>query len=274
MSDLRIITRADQTELRIERLDGTPVLTHRIPTDARPTIHPITGPDGVGIMTEDGPAHHPWQHGLYTGFNVVNGVGFWRNEPKDGSFAPKLTSPPRVENGVAHWSLTNLWRHPDGTLMITETQDWSLRADEGTYVIDLKWGLKAEIDIKIGEFMAGGLFLRMPYLPESGAEALNSNGQRDGDAEKQRARWTAVAMPIDGRSDWAGMAIMDHPTNPAHPTTWRVDGEFGISPSRVIAGSWDIPKGTTEAYTFRVHVFCGAINADTVETVWQDFISE
>ncbi len=155
--------------------------------------------------------------------------------------------------------------------MIQETQAWALSATPLSYTIDIDWRLKAEIDIEIGQFMAGGLFLRMPYTPEGGAAALNSEGQQNDDAEKQRARWTAVAMPLDGRSDWAGMAIMDHPSNPMHPTTWRVDGEFGISPSRVIAGSWKIPKGSTDGYRFRVYVFCGPIDAKAIEASWREF---
>lgn len=269
MSGLTIAT--GEHEVRIARADGSPILTHRLPADARPTFHPIIAPDGKGVMTEDKPAHHIWQQGLYTGFNLVNGIGFWRNEPQDGSFAPRLEGTPRIANGGARWALSNPWRHPDGSPMIHETQAWSLDVGEDHYVLELDWGLRAEIDIEIGQFMAGGLFLRMPWTPEKGAKALNSEGQADKDAEKQRARWLAVSMPLEGRSDEAGMAILDHPSNPAHPTTWRMDNEFGISPSRVIAGSWKIPKGTTDRYRFRIYVFCGPINSAAIDGQWQEF---
>ena len=269
MSGLNIATTAE--ELRITRDSGAPVLTHRLPAAARPTFHPIVAPDGKGVMTEDKPPHHPWQQGLYTGFNLVNGIGFWRNEAKDGSFAPRLISTPRIEGGAAVWALRNPWTHPDGTLMLTEEQHWSLVADEKSFTLDLDWRLAAAIDIEIGQFMAGGLFLRMPWRPETGAHALNSEGQHDLTAEKQRARWVAVAMPLVGREDAAGMAILDHPSNPFHPTTWRVDNEYGISPSRVIAGSWQISKGTVDRYRFRIRVFCGDIVGESVEQAWQAF---
>jgi hypothetical protein len=38
-----------------------------------PYIHPLVAPDDIGILTEDEPDHHPWQHGLYTGLNDVPG---------------------------------------------------------------------------------------------------------------------------------------------------------------------------------------------------------
>lgn len=269
MSGLEIT--AGNKEVKVSRAGGAPVLTHRLPAAARPTFHPIVAPDGKGVMTEDKPPHHVWQQGLYTGFNLVNGIGFWRNEAKDGSFAPRLEGKPAIVDGVAKWQISNPWRHPDGSPMVHETQAWSLRADEASYTLELDWGLRAEIDIEIGQFMAGGLFLRMPYTPEKGARALNSAGQTNADAEKQRANWLAVAMPLEGRGDWAGMAIMDHPSNPAHPTTWRMDNEYGISPSRVIAGSWKIPKGTTDRYRYRIHVFCGDIDANKLDGEWQEF---
>ena len=271
MDNITIATLDNGTSLKVTRRNGSDVLTHRIPAAARPNIPPIMAPDGKGVLTEDKPAHHPWQQGLYTGFNLVNGVGFWRNEPKDGSFEPRLEGAPAVDGNRADWALRNLWRHPDGTPMLTERQQWSLRVDDTSYTLDLDWDLKAEIDIEIGQFMAGGLFLRMPYAPERGADALNSEGLENGAAEKQRARWVAVSMPIEGRSDWAGMAIMDHPGNPAHPTTWRVDNEYGISPSRVIAGSWTIPKGTMESYRHRILVFCGKPVKQDLESAWQEF---
>jgi hypothetical protein len=273
MSSLQFTQTPDGQTLRIDRSDGRPVLTHHFSATARPHMHPIVAPDGVGVLTQDKPAHHPWQQGLYTGFNLVNGIGFWRNETKDGTFAPRLERTPEAAGEKLKWSLVNPWSHPDGSLMLTERQGWTLGVTHESYTLDLDWRLGAEIDIEIGQFMAGGLFLRMPYDPALGAVAVNSEGQESAAAEKQRARWVAVAMPIEGREDWAGMAIMDHPSNPAHPTTWRVDNEFGISPSRVIAGSWKIARGTVDSYRYRVFAFTGRPDNEHIEAAWRDFTS-
>lgn len=254
--------------------DGRHLLTQNLPAGRRAFIHPISAPDGYGILTEDLPGHHPWQRGLYAGFNLVNGIGFWREQPGDGSFNARLIDGPTSIGDTASWTVQSDWSHPaDGSLMLTETQAWRFTPGETSYVIDLDWSLKAAIDIEIGQFMAGGLFLRMPYAPNRGARAVNSDGLENQDAETRRARWVAVEMPLIGRPDSAGIAIMDHPDNPAHPTTWRVDGEFGISPSRVIAGPWQIPQQNTERYRYRLFVFCGSLVKDDVEASWDSFIS-
>lgn len=268
---LRTRVIANNQELRVERESGSPLLTHRIAAGRRPAIHPIIAPDGVGVLTEDAPSHHPWQHGLYTGFNLVNGIGYWKESDQDGTFHPALSAEPVVSDNTVHWSLETAWRAPDLTHLISERQDWTLVDHGATFDLEIGWELQAEVDIEIGQYMAGGLFLRMPYTKERGGIATNSEGRSNGDAEKQRARWVAVSMPIAGRVDWAGMAIMDHPTNPAHPVTWRVDNELGISPSRCIAESWTIPAGETDRYRFRIHVFCGGIGAEELDARWHAF---
>ncbi len=268
---LRATVESDGQIVNISRGDGTPLLTHRVPRDRRPTFHPIMAPDGVGVLTEDGPAHHPWQHGLYTGFNLVNGFGFWRDEPGDGSFRPALTSPPEAEVSALRWTIETAWIAPDGTKLIHERQSWALTDERETFDLDLQWELHAEQEIEIGQFMAGGLFLRMPYTPERGGEAVNSDGLVNSAAEKQRSRWVSLSMPIEGREDWAGMAIMEHPSNPAFPSTWRVDNELGISPSRCIAGSWTIPAGGADRYRHRIHVFAGRTNSARIEERWSSF---
>lgn len=260
--------------VHIERTDGSPLLTHRIGSDQRPFIHPIMAPGGTGLLTEDAPDHHPWQHGLYTGFNLVNDTNFWKDQAGEGTFASSLSDPPTTNDQSARWGIAADWLDRDGSKLIAERQHWTLVDRGNGFEIDLVWELHANRDVEIGQYMAGGLFLRMPYAPERGAVAINSEGQRNGDAEKQKARWAAVTMPIVGRADWAGMAIMDHPSNPAHPVTWRIDTEYGVSPSRCIAHSWTIPRGATDRYHFKLYVFDGQINVDAIEARWRAFADQ
>lgn len=261
----------DSQVLQIRRRCGSQVLVHRMHAGQRPYIHPIIAPDGNGVLTEDAPSHHPWQHGLYTGFNRVNDIGFWKDIPGDGTFDAVLARSPVIDGHSVRWELDNAWKAPDGITLISERQEWTLIDEGATYDLDLSWTLHAEVDVEIGQYLAGGLFLRMPYRAEIGGEAINSEGQRNATAETRRARWAAVAMPVEGRREWAGMAIMDHPANPAHPVTWRIDNELGVSPSRCIAETWSIPAGTVDRYRFRVHVFCAAADPAALDARWREF---
>jgi len=265
-----------ERQIEIYRTGGEePILVQHAEADKRPFIHPIVAPDGVGVLTENEPPHHLWQHGLYVGLNDVNGVGFWeegiRGNETDGTFHPKALSEAKVDGNRASWTVVSEWRSPSGEAMLQETQAWRFVDLEERYELDVDWTLEGRMDLTFGEYGYGGLFLRMPYRKDVGGEGVNSEGQGREEAEGQRAQWVAVAMPIEGRSDWAGMAMMDHPGNPEHPVPWRVDGQLGIAPSRCIAGAWTLGRGEAVTYRHRVLVYCGKVQADTVEASWKAF---
>lgn len=272
--------------LRMESLPGSlriyrddrhePLLVQHAESHKRPYVHPIAAPDGKGVLTEDAPSHHPWQHGLYVGLNAVNGIGFWSeglggNQDRDGSFHPLPIEHARVADNQASWTVQAEWRDPSGSPMLREEQAWSFKDLGDRYEMDLNWRLSAEIDLTFGQSPYGGLFLRMPFRNEAGGEVYNSEGLRNAEADGRRARWVAVSMPIEGREGPAGIAIMDHVANPEHPVPWRVDGQLGICPSCCIAGEWKLAQGRSRSFKFRLLVFCGQIKASVVERSWKSF---
>lgn len=254
-----------------------PILVQQVEANRRPYIHPILAPDGIGVLTEDAPAHHPWQHGLYIGLNEVNGIGFWTEGHRparahvDGTFHPSLVGEAEVKGNCATWCVRTAYRHPQGHALFQETQKWELK-DLGTrYELHLEWQLQAELDLNFGEHAYGGLFLRMPFRHDSGGTAVNSSGQRNEEGEGQRARWVAVQMPIAGRTNEAGMAIMDHPANLEHPVPWRVDHELGICPSCCIAGPWQLLRGDTRSFQYGILVFTGDLQESAINLTWDTF---
>src|SRR5215212_6004321 len=82
---------AAQPRLKIERAEQRLSVRARVPGNEqwldlatfvmdpqlRPYLHPVRDPSGRVVLTEDRPADHPWQHGIFTGFHKVNGLDFW-----------------------------------------------------------------------------------------------------------------------------------------------------------------------------------------------------
>jgi hypothetical protein len=165
------------------------------------------------------------------------------------------------------------WLHPSGSKLLLENQRWTVTDTGADYTLDLDWTLEAQTDLRFGQYSYGGLFLRMPYRRERGGTAVNSEGDVNQAAEGQRARWVVVQMPIEGREDDAGIAMMDHPDNPEHPVPWRVDGDLGIAPSRCIAGEWKLDQGEAVRFRHRLYLFCGSMKKEDVEASWKSFIS-
>ncbi|MDA1190277.1 MAG: PmoA family protein [Candidatus Poribacteria bacterium] len=273
-TSLREQHQPDQLEIYRDGAD-TPFVTQMAQRRHRPYIHPLVAPDGNGVLTENQPGHHLWQHGLYVGLNDVNGVGFWTeghtNDPKDGSFDPSALNLPVVNANRAAWDVTTKWLSPTKSLMLTEMQHWRLTDSGDFYTLDLDWLLTAATDLTFGKYGYGGLFLRMPWRKETGGRALTSEGLGLPEAEGQRARWVGVSMPIAGRDTPAGIAFLDHPDNPEHPVPWRVDGQLGISPSRCIAGAWELKQNEHSRNRYRVVVFNGDSDADFLNDQWNAF---
>ena len=95
----------------------------------------------------------------------------------------------------------------------------------------------------------------MPWHVGDRAEAVNSNGQRDKDAEAQHAKWVDLGIQVEGRNDLAHIVIFDSPDNSGSPVIWRVDDQFGFGPDRSWR-EWKMEKGQTgdsSISTYRIY---------------------
>lgn len=269
------ITKTDDNCLLISAGDR-PILTQVARKNFRPYIHPISDPAGTkAIYTEDAPAHHKWQHGLYVGMHGVNGHSFWNN---DDWFHPRPIKLFHAEGNGAGWVVETEWQGPKGGLQLVETQRWVLVVQADEYVLDLTWEAKAEQDVTFSKQDYGGLFLRMPWKPgmdKKAAYAENDDGVRNSAAEGKEANWVAVTMPLDGRvhrPDSNGtIVLMDHPFNPGRPVPWRVDGQLGVSASRQRAGEWHLKKGETAVERHRIFVTPGKPDRARIAEVYEEF---
>jgi hypothetical protein len=250
-----------------------PVLTQMAGPTIRPYIHPIVAPDGKGVLTQFSPEHHRHQTGLYWGLKLVNGRDYFMNWQED--YWRKISARLLTENGErVQWQtvyeLLDEARNP----VLTETQRWSMQDYGETYVLDLEWTGEAQQDLTIGKFYVGGLFLRMPWQEGIAGEVINAAGQRNAEAEAQRAIWTDIGLQVEGREDLAHIAIFDHPDNDAFPTPWRVDNELGIGPSRQILGERRLARGAREVFRYRLVVYTGELNRTELNRLWKAYICE
>jgi hypothetical protein len=246
------------------------LLTHHVKADIRPYIHPIIAPDGNGTLTEFSPDHHKHQTGLYWGLKKVNGRDYFMNWKED--YWRKVSAEVIQEHGsTVQWRLTYDLLDENGDAILRETQNWSISEVSGRFLIDLEWKGDAKTDVTIEKFYVGGLFLRMPWHKEIGGTVINSEGQRNVEAELQRARWNDVGVPIEGRNDEGHIAILEHPLNAGFPNAWRVDNELGVGPSRQISGDWNISQGKSEVIRYRLVVYTGKFNEGTIARLWKEY---
>jgi len=156
---------------------------------------------------------------------------------------------------------------------MTETQDWSMQEPGGKYVLDLEWRSEARTEVTLGKSYVGGLFVRMPWHEGVRAEAVNAIGQRNHEAEAQRAIWTDMGIQIEGRDDLAHIVIFDHPDNHGSPAAWRVDSQFGFGPD-LASTDLRIGKGKSEAARYRLIAYTGDLDNAEMTRAWKEFVKE
>ncbi len=251
-----------------------PILTQVARADFRPYLHPIVAPDGNGILTEFSPGHHKHQTGLYWGFTRVNGRDYFHH-PEASHWkrvsATVLTAEAATVGDSVQWQTVYDLLGEDGTAVLRQSQIWTMRDGGDRYLIDLEWTGEALVDVTIGKYDYGGLFLRMPWKPGSIGRVFNSARQIDLRAEGQRAVWTDVGMQLDGRDDMAHVAIFDHPQNAGFPQPWRVDSQFGVGPVRARLGDWKINQGQKETIRHRFVVFTGELDDVALTDQWSAY---
>jgi hypothetical protein len=156
---------------------------------------------------------------------------------------------------------------------LTETQNWAIEETCGKYILDLEWRGEAKTDLTLGKMYVGGLFVRIPWRPEDRAEAVNSAGRRNGDAEQQHANWTDVGIQTPGRSNLAHIAVFDFPGNAGFPTPWRVDQQFGFGPNTE-GTEWKLAKGMDKVFQYRLIAYCGDLDVAAMTREWKQFAKE
>ena len=254
--------------------DDTAYVVQNTKADFRPYIHPIVAPDGKGVLTQYSPGHHKHQTGLYWGFTRVNGRDYFHHP--EGTYWEKVSAKVLKAKGEkVQWQTVYHLLDSAGRAVMQETQQWSVADTGKEFLMDLDWSGKALVDINIGKYNYGGLFLRMPYKKnKTKAEAMNANRLRNNKAEGKNAVWMNVSMEIEGRDDWGSIAIFDHNKNPNFPAVWRVDKQFGVGPAASRKGAIQIKKGETLSYKHRIVVYTGRLNDIHLTEHWKQWTGQ
>lgn len=246
------------------------LVTQHARPDFRPYLHPIIAPDGKGELTEYSPGHHKHQTGLYWGFTRVNGRDYFHHP--EGTYWKRIGVNLIDSAGTkVKWQTQYHLLNEEGEPVLAETQIWTMEEIEQRYILNLEWRGEAKVDVTIGEYDYGGLFLRMPWKEGINGEVINAARQRNEKAEGQRAMWVDVGMQVEGREDLAHIAIFDHPDNKDFPLPWRVDGQLGVGPVRARLGDWTIPKGTIEVIRHQLQVYTGKLNNLELTGHWSEY---
>jgi putative heme-binding domain-containing protein len=243
-------------------------------TNSRPYLHPLRDASGRVVLTEDRPADHPWQHGIFTGFHRVNGFNYWKEDEGKQRFV-RLLDLREASDRVTWRALVELVA-PNGNVVLEEEDTITIHSPESAdaYVIDFDLLLRAkERDVNFGKFFVGGLSVRMSWDKANPRQThLNSNGLRGKECEQQRAAWCNVERPFGNET--FGIAVFDHPANPNHPSSWRADEQGLINPNVSALGDWLIPAEQERVFRYRIVVYRGSATREQLAARFAIFVDD
>jgi len=278
-------------ELSLDR-GGALLCRHHFATDHRkPFLHPVHTASGIPLTCFE-PWDHVWHRGLWFSWKFLNGVNYWE-ETEDGKQdgQTELVGPETVNRQPdrATIAIRLQYRPPTGEIVLEETREITIqvpRAD-GTYAMDWRLTFTAtREDVTLDRTPItpqtpwggyGGLSWRAARSLGN-FRLLDSEGRRDKDVQHQRARWLDLSGQADGgRNLAAGIAMIDHPSNPRHPSAWKTfaDPGFGyINPAFLL--NEPFPLRTRQALTlrYRVLIHDGWPDDDAIEKAYDAFARE
>ncbi len=295
-------------DVEIKKLDDRAVVTidgelfteYVFAGHAKPILYPIIGPHKIP-MTRNYPmkenvdneaSDHPHHKSLWFTHDKVNGVQFWMEYPgKNSTKKPGKIIQKEMSISGNRITTINEWTAPDGKVVCTDQRDVSFGGDEKSRYIDFKIQLRASNgDVVFGDTKEGTMAIRTHPLLRLQADekrgnhtakgqAVNSEGVEGKAMWGQRAKWVDYWAPIDGHT--VGVAIMDHPTNPRHPTWWhaRYYGLVAANPFGIHdfekkpagAGDMTIPAGQSVTFQYRFLFHSGNVKEADIEGEYARF---
>lgn len=280
-------------------LDGSPFTEYHFRGVSRPFLYPLLD-SGGRHMTRRWPQEesageehdHPHHRSFWYSHGDVNGADLWSEGEKAGRTVHQSFL--RKESGreVGVLATRNEWRGKDGNLLGHDERTYRFYRPKGAErVIDFEVTIHASAgeltlgDTKEGTFairVAESMRVKGPGNKAGAGHLVNAQGLMDGAVWGKRSEWADYSGPVNGTV--SGIAILDSPSNPRHPTWWhaRDYGLFAANPFGIHdfekkekgAGDLKIPAGKSLTFRYRVILHPGDAKAADVAGRFSEYARE
>lgn len=262
---------------------------HYGPQTPKPYFYPLMGPAGAPVTRLTHP-HDPTTHAhhlsLWIGHQNAGGSNFWEH----------LRSPARIvfdhvksidDGDAASLTIFSKWLDADRKPILFDERVWTLspRYDTigsggfGEYTLDLRLRLTPTAPtLTLAKSNFGLVAVRVAKMMgtiDGGGTIRNSEGQVN---EKElmphrRARWCDYSgRPAPNAPN--GITLMDHPSNPNHPTYFHVRGDGWMGSSFSFENDVVISKEKPLVLRYRFYVHAGLGRPEALDAEWERFSKE
>ncbi|MCB1237080.1 MAG: PmoA family protein [Verrucomicrobiae bacterium] len=260
-----------------------------------PAFYPVMGPDEVAMTRkypfeeiEDEDKDHPHHQSLWFAHSNVNGETFWAVR----SYKDRKTGKMRVPGRQVHQGFKEVVSGDESGHFVAETKyvasnGRTVMSDTRTVripsvadamaprIIDIEIEFHAtDGDVVFGDEKDAGMAIRLASelqvekrikenpknMNSATGHLLNSEGVSGRETWGKRARWVDAYGEVGGKP--VGVAILDHPENPRHPTWWH-SRTYGLVTANIFgkhffekledpkAGEFTLEDGKSVAFRWR-----------------------
>lgn len=290
--------RQDRTVLDC-RIEGKPFFAYNFDSSHaglyRPFFHPVMGPNQRPI-TQNGEfpgslRGHYWHRALFIAHQKVGGMSFWEERALDCGKIVHLEFVEFTSGNTGGFVERLAWRDLAGRDLLREERTARAGVEGRSRFLDLGLKLSAPArDVELAatpyNLLACRVLNAMCLLPEKegytrrfgslvdfaplaeGGSIRNSEGKENEACRGQRARWCDFSGPL-GDGSRGGVAILDHPRNPRHPTPWHNWNNMTITASFTFHEPFTLKQGDELALSYRVLVHPGDAREADIEGAWR-----
>ncbi len=206
---------------------------------SRPFVFPLNGPTGLPLTWNE-PPDHVHHKSLWVAHGDVNQNDIWSELPNHGIITTRGT--PRVVAGPVFSEITMYltWSSFLSEKLLEERRTIRLwNAPDRQWLLDHESFFSAPYrDVLFGDTKEAGAIcvrVRESMEVENGGRIENSwGGINEVKTWGKKANWCDYSGPVDGT--WQGIAILDAPENPRHPTYWHVR-DYGLMTANVFGAT-------------------------------------
>lgn len=248
----------------------------------RPYWYPIISPSGQSL-TRMGHPHdthgHSHHNSVWISHKDVNGVSFWedRSAGSVGRIVHQRIDQFEDGSGSAAMLSSNVWQASNGKPLLFERRRTEIEPlGGGNWImrIDLQLEAPADKPAVLGVTPFGLIGVRMAKtigVNDGGGRILSSAG-KVGEAAvfRKPARWIDYSGPVTN-TNRGGITLMDHPTNPGHPSPFHVreDGWMGVC--LTLNAPLTIEPGKPLRLRYALWVHDGVPKVADADPLWQAF---
>jgi hypothetical protein len=245
----------------------------------RPFLYPVIGPSGRSV-TRMGHPHDPNSHShhnsVWVSHHIVDGVDFWGDSGK-GRIVQRRVVQFDDSDGEALIQTENDWLGENDKVLLKERRTMRVQPlanKEWRLILDLELTPPRQESVTLGKTPFGLVGVRMAKtigVHDGGGTIRNSEG---GVNEKgvfwKPARWVDYSGPMT-RDTYEGIALMDHPSNPNHPTVFHVRDDGWMGASLTFAEDRVIQPGQPLKLRYGLYVHGGLPSAEELNEQFAEF---